>query len=233
MLSLTVFLPVEAGGRLPEGFPEAALPLTSIQQRPALDAGKEEACELCGGLGRLEFGDLCLRCQGTGNLRAIRLIRVNCEEDDARFEHLLSAKRWAELHQLRTKLLIKLMETGNKTKAASTASIISGIRGERLEAQRLEVRRNGRPTKATFWLVRALQIDYAITGDGNGGLVRLIDLDPLTTKPRQTDVWEFEDPKSPIPMSEIRVAFPKEAAEAAVAKATATFPTLPWVKEPR
>ena len=210
MISVTVVVPSR---ELPESFPAAARPLVEIHQRPAQGTGVETPCELCHGNGRLPRGDLCFRCDGKGIINAEYLVRFNYDDESAdsaaKKSEAVKVLEWAKAMRYRRKALRSFSEMGGECFSV----VISGLRGEKLEAMKIE---KGKPT---FWLSRGLVITAAKTE----GVVEVHEMEEGTLDHKIRVLWKFEVENGTLagfsPIEKTTLGFPRQAVSEAIRKA--------------
>jgi hypothetical protein len=220
MISVTIPL---SGPREFDELPEGPKLIAELCQRG--DPGGEEGpCTLCGGTGFLpRYKDPCLRCRGAGKVRAAYFVRINFEADEEKRLAVVEALTWALALGKKTKALVRLVEEGGSGRDEGKATVICGLRGEKMQPQRGWASPNGE--HAVFWLSRGLRVTYAFDSLVDGaGTVDIVEVDPNLNL-RVTWAWSFfrrtpEGTGSVVQtLPNIHLRFPEEAVRAVIRKA--------------
>ena len=211
--------------------PKEVLPgFAQIVQRPDPDADEAE-CKNCNGNGHLPRGETCRKCGGSGRGKFVFAARLNFRSNDA--ERVGLARKC--LRNLpggfRIDRTVRLAESGGGWTNTGEATIVAGLRGERLPAV------HGRPhcnsEHAIFWVHAALVVTYSQRRGHGEGEVRFIAIDGRAEESVgvvDVPLWKFRDGEDPVVVAAEWLAhnrerpgtdilFPAAAVAAAKAKA--------------
>jgi hypothetical protein len=176
--------------------------------------GEETQCPVCDGTGKLRGGDVCRKCGGQGKAQFIRALRWEYDpSDSARVQEFLRAHPPAKV-----KTTIRLHEAGTGLTNTGHATVICGLRGEKLRSFWGRSVCGG--PHATFYVHAAMVVSYRHhRGDGHGD-IRIVSVGDDHASIAEIPLWEF-DGHSAItlaPDHAERLTYPVAAIDAAIEK---------------
>lgn len=202
----------------PADFPPPAGIAPTYAIRPPREGQEitEAVCPVCAGQKSLPRGDRCRRCEGSGNVSGVLVMRLTTPTPlpDALRQWLLETR--ARGHKIDA--TIPLAESGGGSTNTGRARIICGLNGEPLTSFGGSRTCNGE--HARFFIKAALIVRYSHhRGDGDG-TVELVALSDDCMSIRQTELYKFTDHTEPelLARENAGIAFPVEAVRAAKQK---------------
>lgn len=179
------------------------------------EEGDETECQNCGGTGNLAKGDACRKCRGTGRGRFVQALRWDIgDADKDAVEQLLSTLRVGTRRQL----TIRVEERGGGWTNTGDATIVAGLRGEKLPAV-YGIPKCG-AAHAVFYVHAALIVRYSHHRGVGSGSVSLLGIGK-DHQVEQVTLWHFSDgePIEIVDRPETSIEFPVDAVAAAHRKA--------------
>lgn len=172
----------------PEGCPAGT---TFVQLHARTGQGAEAACRVCGGSGRFKH-EQCRKCNGIGYSRYVEAARL-----DVTRSNRVEVERWLDTiswEGRKKQCTIRLAESGGGLTNTGHATIICGLKGERLVS--VGGRASCNAEHAVFFVHAALEVRYyQHRGDGHGS-ISLVGVDRESRHlllPFEQELWTFDD----------------------------------------